>query len=439
VAYALSKEEFIKLLPSATKREFLFVNKMDDNFFATNAPLKAGKIFDIKTSKNNIDLLNKNIETTSNGLNYDFIIDGFKFRFILSGKSSSRVGDAKTTQYQELGSVYVAQQVYNSKDVETSELVKLYADLPNQPSWQVSYKAQEKVFKQIFTKHSQFRGSMVFNRDGGFMDWITAKAKTFGFSRKDAWNPADMWVHTKDVHKKLEDCITVYELNNKMLELFKSGDLMGISLKQTDKIAKYEETNFTKIKQKSNKFISGKLLLNTKKGKNEFINDEFSYDLQHPEGIINVQVRMFPKKPRASVQVSYKLKGGKAEMGKVPAAIRNIVYNDYVKAPFPTGRSVPSDLKSYNKRANDYKKMIPLLIRKYDTGIKDFSEFNNNVLSLYKDERYSTIELVTKFQGIELAYQFAKLSDKELTELVTKWAYAAQKKGEENGPFIKVY
>ena len=43
----------------------------------------------------------------------------------------------------------------------------------------------------------------VFNREGGFMDFITDLIKDkFGISRKDSWNPADIWlIRKKDVFR----------------------------------------------------------------------------------------------------------------------------------------------------------------------------------------------------------------------------------------------
>jgi hypothetical protein len=42
-------------------------------------------------------------------------------------------------------------------------------------------------------------------------------------------------------------------------------------------------------------------------------------------------------------------------------------------------------------------------------------------------------------QGFKIAYAFSKLNKTELDELVTKWGYLSQKKGDLFGPFIKVY
>ena len=51
----------------------------------------------------------------------------------------------------------------------------------------------------------------VFNREGGFMDFITDLIKDkYGISRKDAWNPADIWLikNVTEQKNRLEHAIT---------------------------------------------------------------------------------------------------------------------------------------------------------------------------------------------------------------------------------------
>ena len=279
------------------------------------------------------------------------------------------------------------------------------------------------------------------------MDFITKLVKKYGISQKDSWNPADIWaVNTSSIpqiESEFDDINSLFELNAKLLELFHAGKLCGISLKKTGKIAKVEEVNITKKNQIKNEFIGGKLLLDLKTGGKEFGNDELSFDLTHPEGVINAQVRMYPKSPKSNVQISYKLKGGKAEFGKVSSVFRNAIYEELTNSKFPAGKLMPHDLEGYNKVKKLLKPKIEKIISKgiITTNIKNFEEFDKNMTSIYNknNEKYHQIELVTKFQGIEIAYEMSKLSDKKLVELVTKWSYISQKKGDIFGCFLKVY
>ena len=441
MGYLVNKKDFIKKLPANMKVKFKFLDKFDESFFGEENSIKKGKIYSIKTSEDNIKKIPKDLNVKISGKNIDFIIDDLNFRFIISGKRAARKGDAKSTEYQELCSLKICENVYNNKPTELTQLTEIYKDLPESKDWQESFLAQEKIFKVIKQKYNF--NPQVFNRDGGFMDFITKLVKKFGISQKDSWNPADIWLYNKGIEKEFDNIKSIYELNSKLLELFHAGKLLGISLKKTGKIAKVEEVNITDKSKITNSFISGKLLLDLKADGKEFSNDELSFDLTHPEGIINAQVRMYPKLPKSNVQISYKLKGGKAEFGKVSSIFRNEIYETLTGSKFPTGKLVPHNLEQYNKIKNKLKPKIEKIISKgiITTNIKTFDEFDKNITSIYNlnNEKYHQIELVTKFQGIELAYEMSKLKDDELIELVTKWSYISQKKGDMFGCFLKVY
>ena len=94
----------------------------------------------------------------------------------------------------------------------------------------------------------------VFNREGGFMDFITDLIKDkFGISRKDSWNPADIWlIRKKDVFRtKIKKELagprgtqTIKELNAIMRSMFQKREVVGISLKLiSGQQAKYQEVN----------------------------------------------------------------------------------------------------------------------------------------------------------------------------------------------------
>ena len=441
MAYKKSKDEFLKMLPSKLKPKFNFIKKMDDAFFGDEKPLKANKIYGIKTSKDNIKFIPKKYDIVNKDLNYDFILDGYKFRFIISGLTSIRKGDANSTAMQEKTSLYICECVYTNKTIEPSELINIYPDLPNRPDWAKSFKAQEEVFKKIKAKYKN--KPTVFNRDGGFMEFITDLVKDLGVSQKDTWNPADIWIHTKNIEKHFEDVQSIYDLNDRLKKLFWSGDLMGISLKMTKDKAKFEEVNLTKIKKTTNEFLKANLFLDLKSNANEFKNDELSFDLTHPEGTINAQVRQFPKRAKANVQISYKIKGSKAEFGKVVASLRNKIYHMITKADFPKGKDMPLDAKTFFDQSNTYKTMINKILNDKDiiTNISSYKEFEQNINRIYleNDTKYISTSLVTKLQGVYIAYEFAKLKKSDLDELTTEWSYISQKKGDLFGCFIKIY
>jgi hypothetical protein len=439
MAYILDKENFLKMLPKKIIKSFDFVKEMDDNFFAENKykPNKS-KIYGIKVSKENFELVP--IKATKPGMK-DIVIEGYKIRFILSGKKSKgRKGDAKTTKMQELCSLKIAENVFNNKNTSLKELVEIYPDLVEEKSWIESFIAQEKVFKEI---KSKFKPT-IFNRDGGFMDLISKLIRKFGITHKDSWNPADIWLLNQKSYNifKKKDFVSIEEINNTMKDLFWSGDLVGISLKKTKKKASYELVNLdTNKKINPFMFLHGNLRLDLKN--NKFINDELNFDLKHPQGIINAQVRMYPKKAKSNVQISYKMKGAKAEFGKVPASFRNTLYKEYTGLDFPKGKEMIDDVNDFLKNEKTFKKKFDTIKKAgyFDMGVNNFKDFKENMIGIFDSnpKEYILVEFNTKMQGFEIAYGLSLLNKNKLEEILSKWAYLSQKKGEEFGPFLKIF
>jgi len=359
-------------------------------------------------------------------------------------KINARKGDAKTTQYQELCSLKIIEKIIKtpSKKYTIEELSEIYTDLPNEKSWIVSFEAQYVIFKKI-VQTLGIRKIKIFNRDGGFMDFITKEVKRLGFPQKDSWNPADIWlIKDENVQKEIKEANfkTIEHLNAKMVELFNDRRLIGISLKKTKAKATYDIINVKKGVHENYPFLTGNLLLSLKNGK--FVNDELNYDLQYIGSTkINVQVRMYPKKEMSNVQVSYKSKGASAEMGKVPAAMRNATLK-MLSYDFPQGKKMPKTLEEFLKVKDDYKKMLTKIKSKklFNLGVPSVQEALQSIEMAYSaGETYSLIELNTKLQGLHLAFYMSSITSKELDKLVTEWGFLAQKKGEKFGPFIKVY
>ena len=98
-----------------------------------------------------------------------------------------------------------------------------------------------------------------FDHTGGFMAFISDLIKdNFGISKKDNWDPADIWGVVGDsnqVIKTLEktvfgskDSQTISQLNAVMRGMYKEKKLVGISLKKiSGKDAKWEEYNIDKL------------------------------------------------------------------------------------------------------------------------------------------------------------------------------------------------
>ena len=107
----------------------------------------------------------------------------------------------------------------------------------------------------------------VFSQSDGFMEWVSKKVREgYGISKKDSWNPADVWlIKDATIQKKYEKRIDklvqenkktkkveyISMLNDVLREAYHKRDIVGISLKKNNgKVLYFEETNLNKNAQK---------------------------------------------------------------------------------------------------------------------------------------------------------------------------------------------
>lgn len=132
---------------------------------------------------------------------------------------------------------------------------------PVPKDWLLSYFSQQQAMLEKFSK-SNFK-QMNFDREGGFMKFISDLVKPLGVSKKDTWDPADIWiVDTKketNLLKVLKDKMTfgnhedsnnrnlqiikLQELNALLRELYRNETVIGVSLKKSGKRATYVDVN----------------------------------------------------------------------------------------------------------------------------------------------------------------------------------------------------
>lgn len=170
-----------------------------------------------------------------------------------------------------------------------NELCRIYPGLKDLNSkaakeWLPGFIAQQKTMLREFSQKN-WTPFTEFNQSGGFMDYIsTAVQKCYKISKKDSWNPADIWCIRDEpkVMKQIESVIgpksdwgkkpplaPIGQLNDVLINLYRNGKaknkqpaVCGISLKQITPtmiadpdnpkkkkkvfIARYEEVNLDK-------------------------------------------------------------------------------------------------------------------------------------------------------------------------------------------------
>ena len=202
-------------------------------------------------------------------------------------------------------------------------------------------------------------------------DLIKAK---FGISRKDSWNPADIWlikqvnVFREKIKKELEGpsgTQTIKELNAIMRSMFEKREVVGISLKKiSGKQAQYEEINvnesfYKNIEQKSGDYSLklGKVILKLDLNKNKFKTKDSNIFLFDDN---NKEIAKYQLKGNTTSRLSnlvfepVEKAAGSARLGKAPLELvkrlaafydKNI-YNEETKK----NENYPKNLQEFLKR-----------------------------------------------------------------------------------------
>jgi hypothetical protein len=372
---------------------------------------------------------------------------------------------------------------YEAKNIPSTKRSKEYG-------WIESFYAQQKVLISKFDKKEWTE----YNRDGGFMDYIT-KIITTEFkenvSKKDAWNPADIWLvrNEKNIRKKIDKIVSkprnetsIDDLNAYLIELYlnarkpgTTGDaLTGLSLKKiSGKTALYEEVNlnekyFEDIVKKSGAFLyrlsSIKINLQIEKFgrgwkfktqdtilvvKNNKNVDTYKFQIKGNTTSTYANLKFEPSEIKASA----------ARMGKAPLDLMVIVAKNHKRPELynTTTKDWNKYHKTYDEWADerdgqnntfeDYKNMfnaIKALSALVDVGgVSNEDEFEENfdkVFSTKGQEHHANAKLQQLAWVYKLLNNFstAKNRDKYLTDIV----YISQKKGSSIfpfGPFGKLY
>lgn len=318
---------------------------------------------------------------------------------------------------------------------------------------------------------AEFSGAnwKVFNREGGFMDFITDFIKEkFGISRKDSWNPADIWlikqpqVYRTRIQRELDGpkgTQTIRELNAIMRSMFKKREVVGISLKLiSGKQAKYEEVNvdekfFAKLENMQGEYdfkvsrIVCKLNLNS--GKTSFVTQDTNIFLKDT----SKEVAKFQLKGNTTSRLAnLKFEGTEigasaARLGKAPlnlveklsSSIDRKLYNQQTK----DNGNYPTNIGDFRKRSKEFASMFNRIIKRNemkDVGIKTEREFIYNMETVFrgKESHIANVKLMQLYFIDRLMLLKPEIRNEYLTDLL----FIAQKKGRrvfDFGPFGKLY
>ena len=525
-------QSIIKKFPKATQKQVNIENKSSTarsiNF--TVVVSKENDRWELKKTLDSLLLKQK-------GLKIDSTIRGGKDTKITFGDKYKKVGleiainlefkedkpKGVTTEQQELGSSYIFTQALvknkkyklpkgavDSKDLSPPQLNEIFkGDLPelkkifgipkNQTfeyyDWLNAFYFQQKVLLEKYGSPTFSR----FDRDGGFMDYISKLIKTkFGISKKDTWDPADVWAidgSELNVEKRINDelkevenysvmqknyatnpamlenkvRIGLIKLNSILIDLLEEEKVVGISLKLTGSKAHIEEINVIKVKELRE---SNKALIDTVTNGYEVIpKNDFTCKFEIPQnkktftqdvrvvandiengGIFDFQIKANSSESATGSNLKFEvtIKGmSKARGGKVPVdqlqklidGIKpNSFENDYTK--------FPRNVKEFEAKLSTYKTMFKKLNTEgVDFGVpfedKSKESFVKNVTDAFKNKNKAFITNATcKLMGFEFLYFLVSIKEDQRKELLTDMSFLAQKKNTRKldtfGPFIKI-
>jgi len=472
MAYRLGIAESKSACPPAIKPEFDKITKgMETEVFfgADDWGGSKSKQFVCKISKENFEIALKTVPTVtpeyesklqSGRRVINFVVEDYKFQF---QESSKRPGapDGGTTQQQELASLWMIEKALGTpsriyKDVADlksdkkgfAELVKIYPDLETNVKWINGLIAQQNTVGDKLKKGHY----KVFNRDGGFMDFITNVVKNkFGINKKDSWNPADVWVIKDEakVIKQIEESTdgryaSIQELNAVMRRQWDDKQLKGISLQAiSGKEAKWEEVNINKVLfteenkppvfelseamikldlKPSKQFQSQDTIVRIKEG-----NVEYKFQIKmNSRGFSNLKFE--PTQSGA----------GAARLGKVPLdMLKSMLSSDY-KLTFKNNNALhPKTRLEFEKKEKHYSDMW----KRINTGgavsnVKTEEEFRENMKTVFTLEPDVANSKLMQLEFLDLIFSLTK---KDREKLLTDMVFLAMKKGEMFGPFAKLY
>ena len=385
-----------------------------------------------------------NIFNATNGMSYSWSnIDKSPY----SGQGGKT--NAKTTAMQERASLYSIKMGLNNngyskfekfwKDCKV-EIEKLYPIKEGRnDEWNNTFFEQQKLVCEKIPKNKFDQ----YSRDDGFMDSITklVKKTPFNISKKDSWNPADIWLVNKpeEQMKILQECETIYNINDKLRYFFKENIIVGISLKKmSGKTARWELVNMnTSVFKKMPMFTSGDIICKLDIINGELSSTDTTYAIKDGSNKVvgGFQIRQ-NSKGFNNLKFEGKIKGaGAARSGKVPLDLFAKKCKEYGMTLNNDHNKYPKTTKEFRIEQKKFQSMFNKINRIVETNINN-NDFVNNIEEIYKTRADIAM---SKLMQIDFLYRLLSLKEDDVNSIVTTMYYYSQKKGKIFGPFGKLY
>ena len=436
----------------------------------TKIKVKDGKSYSFKKTKD-IDMLEKvqsNFQKYSkilypnnryapifvDGKNYFTFTDIDKAPFSGMGGQSRNALGKKLADAGELATVMsLRKDIENAKDTGQS----IFKDNPDAfADWYNTFQYTRPAVKKIVGSLNNFDIIHDATDKSNFGTTIKAFLNKANISKQDSWNPADVYIISKNARvkiindlKKIIDTYSVSDglinmFNDKLYKLYKKKVLYPISLKQLiSEKANVDYTNVpgqTKVSDYDIEIAKFNCNL-TPEGKEIGL---FTFNNKDTKKQINLQVRGFPHGyGTAQTEITSDGTPTGGRLGKIPTKVVDSVMSQYKDARISSiryfGAGKPFSDFDENKCKETYKM--------YETVIKDSKVFNEKKLSYKEFVKIIDVakanmdvaeNMVMKIQGLKIMCFFIK-NKKDLSSIMNKMINGAKKIDDSNGFFIKIY
>ena len=397
---------------------------------------------------------NKYAPIFTDGKKYFTFTDIDKAPFSGMGGQSRNALGKKLADAGELATVMsLKKDIKTAKDTGQS----IFKDNPEAfAAWYDTFQYTRPAVKKIVGSLNNFDIIHDATDKSNFGTTIKAFLNKANISKQDSWNPADVYIISKNARNKiikdLKKIIDTYDVsdglinmfNDKLYKLYKKKMLFPISLKQLiSEKANVDYTNIPgQVKVADYDIEIAKFNCNlTIEGKEIGLFTFFNKDTKKQ---INLQVRGFPHGyGTAQTEITSDGTPTGGRLGKVSTKIVDSVMGLYNDARIDSIRyfGTPKEFSAFddNKIEETYKM--------YQTVIKDpkvnnekkisKEEFIKIIKSAKKDQEIAE-NMVMKIQGLKIMHFFIK-NKKDLSTIMNKMINGAKKINPDNGFFIKIY
>ena len=410
-------------------------------------------------------------KSTSDSATYDIGRQSVKFE--ATGKTNDDVSAATMTRMQELGSAYIFKRA-----IEDNQEYKKPQDIMDDDDamkelnriWKTIGKLDEVDEEWIESFHKQQQALIreigkpkftEFNREGGFMQYITDKVKEFGISSKDNWDPADVWlIEDEDKARTLIDKVLsrgsgkatmsrLSEFNAIMRILFNTKKVFGVSLK---KVAKGQPARIEFLNH-SQKFLKSldsihmsysysKCGMGTKKDKrgNTVISSQDTrfVVVSGSGATYDFQIKANDSTKFSGLKYEPTASGASAaRLGKATIELVIDQMKGYGLSFDKSKDAYPKTAEDFLAQQSDIKQMIKNLITAgVDIAAKNEDEAYDNLLFSMNTQPHVAN---SKLQQITWLDQILSLGKTERDEFATDMIFIAKKEGTRYGPFAKIF